>query len=98
MAAPRGPRPGNAPPNYNPSSLADGMQNLQINRPVGQPPSVPNSGGTRHRPPYGQQPPPFSSLAPGASPMTRPGATHLVSFQGLQFLLVVLHKQHCPQM
>ncbi|KAI8019493.1 Protein transport protein Sec24-like [Camellia lanceoleosa] len=49
------------------------MQNLQINRPVGQPPSVPNSGGTRHRPPYGQQPPPFSSLAPGASPMTRPG-------------------------
>ncbi|XP_028081597.1 protein transport protein Sec24-like At4g32640 isoform X1 [Camellia sinensis] len=73
MAAPRGPRPGNAPPNYNPSSLADGMQNLQINRPVGQPPSVPNSGGTRHRPPYGQQPPPFSSLAPGASPMTRPG-------------------------
>uniref|UniRef100_A0A5B7A0D0 Uncharacterized protein n=1 Tax=Davidia involucrata TaxID=16924 RepID=A0A5B7A0D0_DAVIN len=70
MAAPGGPRPGNAPPppNYNRNSLADNMQNLQINRPTQQPP-------------FGQQPPPFPSSAPPsspfpggpASPITRPG-------------------------
>ncbi|KAL7160754.1 hypothetical protein ACSBR2_041416 [Camellia fascicularis] len=78
MSAPGGYRPGNAPPNYNPSSLADGFQNLQINRPVGPPTSMPNSAGPRPPPPFGQQPPPFSSASPsasfpGASPMTRPG-------------------------
>ncbi|XP_052206582.1 protein transport protein Sec24-like At4g32640 [Diospyros lotus] len=80
MAALGGPRPGNVPPNYNPNSLADGVQNLQVNRPTGPPTSVANSGGpSRPPPPFGQQPPPFSSSAPhsapfaGASPMVRPG-------------------------
>jgi len=77
MATPGVPRPGNAQPYYNPSSLTDGMQNLQINRPTGQP----VSGGPRPSPPLGQQPPPgpFSSSAQrpspfsGSFPNTRPG-------------------------
>ncbi|PPD78935.1 hypothetical protein GOBAR_DD24135 [Gossypium barbadense] len=68
------PPPRNVNPNYqtNPNSLADNMQNLNLNRPV----SMPNSGP---RPsPFGQQPPfPQSggSLGfPGAlPPMARPG-------------------------
>ncbi|XP_006352770.1 protein transport protein Sec24-like CEF [Solanum tuberosum] len=63
MAAPGGPRPRNAPPpNYNPNALAEGMQNLQVNRP-NQPPSAP-----RPNTPFGQQPP-FS----GGPPVSRPG-------------------------
>ncbi|KAF3651274.1 putative anaphase-promoting complex subunit 6, partial [Capsicum annuum] len=63
MAAPGGPRPRNAPPpNYNPNALADGMQNLQVNRP-NQPPGAP-----RHNTPFGQQPP-FA----GGPPVSRPG-------------------------
>ncbi|XP_058195522.1 protein transport protein SEC24 C isoform X2 [Rhododendron vialii] len=77
MATPGVPRPGNAPPYYNPSSVTDGMQNLQINRPTGPPGYV----GPRPPTPLGQQPPPpFSSSAQrpssfsGSFPMTRPGA------------------------
>ncbi|XP_052179590.1 protein transport protein Sec24-like At4g32640 [Diospyros lotus] len=80
MAAPGGPRPSNVPANYNPNSLADGVQNLQISRPTGPPTSAANSGvPSRPPPPFGQQPPPFSSSAPhsapftGTSPMVRPG-------------------------
>ncbi|KAF3614043.1 putative 40S ribosomal protein S24-1-like [Capsicum annuum] len=63
MAAPGGPRPRNAPPpNYNPNALADGMQNLQVNRP-NQPPGAP-----RPNTPFGQQPP-FA----GGPPVSRPG-------------------------
>ncbi|KAF7123253.1 hypothetical protein RHSIM_Rhsim12G0137600 [Rhododendron simsii] len=76
MATPGVPRPGNAPPYYNPSSVTDGMQNLQINRPTGPPGYV----GPRPPTPLGQQPqPPFSSSAQrpssfsGSFPMTRPG-------------------------
>ncbi|PPS06533.1 hypothetical protein GOBAR_AA14116 [Gossypium barbadense] len=68
------PPPRNVNPNYqtNPNSLADNMQNLNLNRPV----SMPNSGP---RPsPFGQQPPfPQSGGSagfPGAlPPMARPG-------------------------
>ncbi|XP_057475102.1 protein transport protein SEC24 C-like isoform X2 [Actinidia eriantha] len=79
MATPGGPRPGSTPPNYNPSNVADGMQNLQINRPVGPPTSMANLGSFRPPPPFGQPPPPFSSSAPPsssfprASAMARPG-------------------------
>ncbi|KAA8541400.1 hypothetical protein F0562_025363 [Nyssa sinensis] len=82
MAAPGGPRPGNTPPNYNPNSLADNMQNLLINRPAQPPHAVASSGGPRPSPPFGQQPPPFPSSAPpsspfpGTSPMVRPGLPH----------------------
>ncbi|MCD7454105.1 hypothetical protein HAX54_023467 [Datura stramonium] len=63
MAAPGGPRPMNAPPpNYNPNALADGMQNLQVNR-SNQPPSAP-----RPNTPFGQQPP-FA----GGPPVSCPG-------------------------
>ncbi|KAL6953224.1 hypothetical protein U1Q18_044874 [Sarracenia purpurea var. burkii] len=75
MAIPGGPRPGNAPPNDNPSSLADGMQNLQINRPTTPPASVANSGNPRPPPPFGQRSPPFHSSAPLSSPF--PGATSM---------------------
>ncbi|XP_031111153.1 protein transport protein Sec24-like At4g32640 [Ipomoea triloba] len=77
MAAPGGLRPGNAPPNYNPNSLADNMQNLQINRP-NQPPSNPTSvprpsSGFGQQPPhsspFGQQPPTFAT----GPPVGRPG-------------------------
>lgn len=67
MASPGGPRPGNVPPNYNPSLLADNVQNLQINRPNQAPP---NTNALRQPPPFGQQPPPFS----GGPPVSRPGA------------------------
>lgn len=66
MASPGAPRPGNAPPNYNPSLLADNMQNLQINRP-NQPPS--NANAPRQPTPFGQQPPPFA----GVPSVSRPG-------------------------
>ncbi|CAN4098171.1 unnamed protein product [Withania somnifera] len=70
MAAPGGPRPRNAPPsNYNPNALADGMQNLQVNRP-NLPPSAP-----RPNIPFGQQPP-FA----GGPPVQQPpfaGGTHV---------------------
>ncbi|GMI77120.1 hypothetical protein like AT4G32640 [Hibiscus trionum] len=63
----------NVNPNYqtNPNSLADNMQNLNLNRP----PSMPNSGP---RPsPFGQPPFPLSGVSagfPGASlPMSQPG-------------------------
>ncbi|XP_076896769.1 protein transport protein SEC24 B-like [Bidens hawaiensis] len=61
MATPGGPRPGNVPPTYNPNSIADNMQNLQINRPIGPRGLVP---------PFGQQP--FPSSAPFTGP-SRPG-------------------------
>ncbi|KAL8208448.1 hypothetical protein R6Q57_007860 [Mikania cordata] len=68
MATPGGPRPGNPPPNYNPNSIADNMQNLQINRP-NQPPN--SAYGPRGPvPPFGQQP--FPSSAPFSGPV-RPG-------------------------
>ncbi|KAM7475291.1 hypothetical protein LguiB_022534 [Lonicera macranthoides] len=76
MAAPGGPRPGNTPPNYNPNSLVENMDNLNISRPTQRPASGPNSGGPRPPPPFGQQqPPPFASSAPHASPfpVSRPG-------------------------
>ncbi|XP_052621536.1 protein transport protein Sec24-like CEF [Lactuca sativa] len=69
MATPGGPRPGNLPPNYNPNSIANNMQNLQINRP-NQPPN--SGGGPRGPPPpFGHQPRPQpfpSSPFPGAPP------------------------------
>ncbi|XAR67803.1 hypothetical protein NMG60_11002716 [Bertholletia excelsa] len=71
MATSGGPRPGNGPPNYNLSSLTDGVQNLQLNRPIGQPASVSNSGGPRPPPPFGQQPPSFASSAPPSSSFPR---------------------------
>ncbi|KAF8404084.1 hypothetical protein HHK36_008961 [Tetracentron sinense] len=74
-------RPSNSPPNFNPNaqrspdSLADNMNNLQINRP----PALANSSGPRP-PPFGQPlfPPsapsiPIPSAFPGASPISRPG-------------------------
>lgn len=69
MATPGGPRPGNPPPNYNPNSIADNMQNLQINRP-NMPPN--SAGGPRGPPPpFGQQP--FPSSAPfSSSPFSGP--------------------------
>ncbi|KAI3742106.1 hypothetical protein L1987_59786 [Smallanthus sonchifolius] len=67
MATPGGPRPGNPPPNYNPNSIVNNMQNLQINRP-NQPP---NFGPPRGPvPPFGQQP--FPSSAPFSSPFSGP--------------------------
>ncbi|XP_076886788.1 protein transport protein SEC24 C-like [Bidens hawaiensis] len=68
MATPGGPRPGNLPPNYNPNSLTDNMQNLQINRP-NQPPNA-GAGPRGPVPPFGQQPSPFSAPFSGAM---RPG-------------------------
>ncbi|KAL8042687.1 hypothetical protein ABFX02_09G069500 [Erythranthe guttata] len=63
MATPGGPRPGNFPPNYNPNSLANNMQNLQINQPnQQQQPSNVVGGSSAPRPntsPFGQQAPPF---------------------------------------
>ncbi|XP_076955406.1 protein transport protein SEC24 B-like [Bidens hawaiensis] len=64
MATPGGPRPGNVLPSYNPNTIADNMQNLQINRPI---------PGARPRgsvPPFGQQPFPSSAPFTGNS---RPG-------------------------
>ncbi|KAK8580236.1 hypothetical protein V6N13_143355 [Hibiscus sabdariffa] len=68
------PPPPNFNPNYqtNPNSLADNMQNLNLNQPL----SMPNSGP--RPPPFGQQPPfPQSSVSSGfpvaSSPMPRPG-------------------------
>ncbi|KAL0441859.1 UNVERIFIED_CONTAM: protein transport protein Sec24-like CEF [Sesamum radiatum] len=67
MATPGGPRPGNAPPNYNPNALANNMQNLQINQQQSS-----NVGGTAPRPPntspFGQQPPPCTGSRPGPTP------------------------------
>ncbi|XP_022773266.1 protein transport protein Sec24-like At4g32640 isoform X2 [Durio zibethinus] len=70
----RQPTPPNFNPNYqtNPNSLADNMQNLNLNRPL----SMPNYGP---RPsPFGQQPPfPQSAVSAGfpvaSPPMSRPG-------------------------
>nr|KAJ0207773.1 hypothetical protein LSAT_V11C500280400 [Lactuca sativa] len=70
MATPGGPRPGNLPPNYNPNSIADNMQNLQLNRP-NQPPNLGN-GPRGPPPPFGQQPPPQSQSQPFPSPFSRP--------------------------
>ncbi|KAF5802504.1 putative Zinc finger, Sec23/Sec24-type, sec23/Sec24, trunk domain, sec23/Sec24, helical [Helianthus annuus] len=74
MASSGGPRAGNPPSNYNPNSIADNMQNLQINRP-NQPPNL-GAGPRGPVPPFGQQP--FPSSAPFSSPFsggnTRPGA------------------------
>ncbi|XP_022748771.1 protein transport protein Sec24-like At4g32640 isoform X2 [Durio zibethinus] len=69
------PPPPSFNPNYqtNPNSVADNMQNLNLNRPL----SMPNSGP---RPfPFGQQPPlPQSTVSAGfpvaSPPMSRPGA------------------------
>ncbi|KAL5994533.1 hypothetical protein ACLOJK_024586 [Asimina triloba] len=89
MASPspsRAPRPGYAPPNFNPNyqatsnSLAENMQNLQINRPTGPPLGVPNASGSRP-PPFATAPPfqsasPSGSLPssfPGGAPVARPG-------------------------
>lgn len=58
------PRPGSGPPNYNPGSLSNNMQNLNINRPSGPP------SGPHPPPPFGQPPP---SQYPGQTPMSRPG-------------------------
>ncbi|XP_071700690.1 protein transport protein SEC24 C-like [Rutidosis leptorrhynchoides] len=67
MTTPGGPGPGNLPPNYNPNpnSIADNMQNLQINRP-----NLPPNAGRGPNPPFGQQPSPFQSPFSGPS---RPG-------------------------
>ncbi|XP_047315997.1 protein transport protein Sec24-like At4g32640 [Impatiens glandulifera] len=82
MATQGGPRPGGNPPYNNPNYLADGMQNMQINRPSGPPSVMGNQGGPRPPPNFGQQqpPPPFpaSSAAAipsysGGTPMSRPG-------------------------
>nr|XP_043624506.1 protein transport protein Sec24-like At4g32640 isoform X2 [Erigeron canadensis] len=70
MATSGGPRPGNLPPNYNPNSISDNMQNLQINR-QNQPPNIAN--GPRGPPSlFGQLPQsqPFSSPFTGPN---RPG-------------------------
>lgn len=68
MATPGGPRPGNFPPNYNPNSLANNMQNLNINQPNQQQPG--NAGAPRppNSSPFGQQPPPFAGSRPGPPP------------------------------
>ncbi|KAG9454824.1 hypothetical protein H6P81_007728 [Aristolochia fimbriata] len=87
MASPvpsRVPRPGYAPPSFNPNlqrtpdALADNMQNLQINRPPGPPPSLPGASVPR--------PPPFvnlsfpSSISSAAPPPgSLPGASSQVS-------------------
>ncbi|KAI3801197.1 hypothetical protein L1987_29301 [Smallanthus sonchifolius] len=68
MATPGGPRPGNPPPNYNPNSIANNMQNLQINRP-NHPPNA-GAGPRGPVPPFGQQP--FPSSAPFSSPFSGP--------------------------
>ncbi|KAL2501855.1 protein transport protein Sec24-like [Forsythia ovata] len=63
MASPGGPRPGNLPPSYIPNSLANNMQNLQINQP-NQPQSNNPTGGVSRLPnttPFGQQPPPIGA-------------------------------------
>ncbi|CAI9293190.1 unnamed protein product [Lactuca saligna] len=66
MATPGGPRPGNLPPNYNPNSIANNMQNLQINRP-NQPPN--SGGGPRGPPPpFGHQPRPQPQPQPQSQP------------------------------
>ncbi|XP_043719097.1 protein transport protein Sec24-like At4g32640 isoform X2 [Telopea speciosissima] len=70
------PRPGNAPPpppNYNPNvqrapadSIADGMQNLQINRP----PSMPNQPVPGPPPPFA--PSPFAATSASSAPSSAP--------------------------
>ncbi|KAL2457291.1 Protein transport protein Sec24-like [Forsythia ovata] len=70
MASPGGPRPGNLPPSFIPNSLANNMQNLQINQP-NQPQSNNPTGGVSRPPnttPFGQQPPPFAGSRPGPPP------------------------------
>ncbi|KAL8474498.1 hypothetical protein ACS0TY_031090 [Phlomoides rotata] len=70
MATPGGARPGNFPPNYNPNTLANNMQNLQINQPNQQQSS--NVGGSAPRPPnttpFGQQAPHFTGIRPRPPP------------------------------
>ncbi|KAE8666638.1 Protein transport protein Sec24-like [Hibiscus syriacus] len=64
------PPPPNFNPNYqtNPNSLADNMQNLNLNRPF----TMPNSGP--RPPPFGQQPPfPQSSVSAGFPVASRSG-------------------------
>ncbi|KAI7985009.1 hypothetical protein LOK49_LG14G01653 [Camellia lanceoleosa] len=69
-------------PNYNPSSLVDGFQNLQINRPIGPPTSVPNSVGLGLVSLLDNNPASlFSStfsFISGASPMTASGLPAIV--------------------
>ncbi|XP_022849739.1 U1 small nuclear ribonucleoprotein C-like isoform X1 [Olea europaea var. sylvestris] len=67
MATPSGPRPGNIPPIYTPNSLANNMQDLQINQPNLQQPKNPTGGASRPpiTLPFGQQPPPFAGTRPG---------------------------------
>lgn len=63
MATPGGPRPGKFPPNYNPDTLANNMQNVRINQPNQQ--QLSDVGGIAPMPsnplPFGQQPPPFAA-------------------------------------
>ncbi|CAI9754037.1 unnamed protein product [Fraxinus pennsylvanica] len=67
MATPGGPRPGNFPPNYSTNTLANNMQNLQINQQQSN-----NPRGDAPRPPHaappGQQPQPFGGNRPRAPP------------------------------
>lgn len=93
MATPSGPRPGNIPPIYTPNSLADNMQDLQLNQPNLQQPKNPT--GCASRPPitlpFGQQPPPFAG--------TRPGPPLPSAFTGgLGSLALVAPRIHCHQM
>ncbi|XP_060212473.1 protein transport protein SEC24 C-like isoform X2 [Lycium barbarum] len=77
MTAPRGPRPGNVPPNHNPNALADGMQHLQINRP-NHPPTNPTGGPRPSATPFGQpQAPSFARDLPA----NRPGPPPPGAFQ-----------------
>ncbi|XP_058078018.1 protein transport protein SEC24 C-like isoform X2 [Magnolia sinica] len=75
---PRVPRPGYSPPNFNPNyqntpnSIAENMQNLQINRPPGPPRMMPSTSVPRP-PPFVTSP--FQSSAPSAPPPASfPGA------------------------
>ncbi|KAL6005839.1 Protein transport protein Sec24C [Asimina triloba] len=91
MASPspsRAPRPGYPPPNFNPNyqatsdSLAENMQNLQMDRPTGPPLGVGVANQSGPRPSPFATPPPFQSSSPsgslassfpGGAPVARPG-------------------------
>lgn len=64
MATPRGPRPGDFPPNFSPDTLSSSLQNLQINQSNRQQLSNASGGGapwTSNALPFGQQPPSFAA-------------------------------------
>ncbi|XP_047956910.1 protein transport protein Sec24-like At4g32640 [Salvia hispanica] len=79
MATPRGPRPGAFPPNHNPNTLANNLQNLQINQFNRQELSNAGSGGQQPLPfAAGQpRPPPYGAFQRGLAPPVGPGQSTL---------------------